>query len=57
MPGKPDESILVYRVTSDEPGVMMPEMGRNTTDTEGVDLIRALIASMPGACAPDPVSQ
>ena len=57
VPGKPDESILVYRVTSNEPGVMMPEMGRNTTDTEGVDLIRAWIASMPGACAPDPVSQ
>ena len=51
VPGKPDESILLYRMTSSEPGVMMPEMGRTTTHTEGVDLIRAWIASMQGSCA------
>jgi len=50
VPGKPDESILLYRMTSSEPGVMMPEMGRNTTHREGVELIRAWIASMPGTC-------
>ena len=49
-PGKPDESILLYRMTSSEPGVMMPEMGRNTTHQEGVELIRAWIASMQGTC-------
>ncbi|MCE7949924.1 MAG: hypothetical protein DYH18_02300 [Xanthomonadales bacterium PRO7] len=51
VPGKPDESILMYRITSNEAGVMMPEMGRNTTDREGVELIRAWIASLPGNCA------
>jgi uncharacterized repeat protein (TIGR03806 family) len=50
VPGKPDESILVYRMLSNEPGVMMPEMGRSTTHREGVDLIRQWIAAMPGNC-------
>ena len=50
VPGKPDDSILLYRVTSSEPGVMMPEMGRNTTHAEGVELIRDWIAAMPGTC-------
>lgn len=50
VPGKPDESILLYRMLSDEPGVMMPEMGRDTTHREGVDLIRQWIAAMPGSC-------
>lgn len=50
VPGRPDESILLYRMVSDEPGVMMPEMGRNTTHREGVELIRAWIAAMPGNC-------
>ncbi len=50
VPGKPDESILLYRVTSKEPGVMMPEMGRNTTHREGEALLRDWIAAMPGHC-------
>jgi len=50
VPGKPDESILLYRMISSEPGVMMPEMGRNTTHKEGVELIREWIAAMPGNC-------
>ena len=50
VPGKPDESILLYRITSSEPGVMMPEMGRNTTHKEGVELIREWIAATSGTC-------
>ncbi|MFT3792506.1 MAG: SO2930 family diheme c-type cytochrome [Rudaea sp.] len=50
VPGKPDESILLYRITSHEPGVMMPEMGRSTTHREGVELIRDWIAAMQGTC-------
>jgi uncharacterized repeat protein (TIGR03806 family) len=46
-PGKPDESILVFRMESREPGVMMPELGRALDHTEGVDLIRQWIAGMP----------
>ncbi|MBR0344132.1 MAG: hypothetical protein IJI03_02575, partial [Rudaea sp.] len=50
VPGKPDASILLYRMTSSEPGVMMPEMGRNTTHKEGVELIREWIAATSGTC-------
>jgi hypothetical protein len=46
-PGKPDESILVYRMASTEPGIAMPELGRNVTHAEGVKLVRDWIASMP----------
>lgn len=47
VPGQPDKSILVYRIESMEPGVMMPELGRRLVDREGIDLVRAWIASMP----------
>ncbi|HEX6832221.1 MAG TPA: SO2930 family diheme c-type cytochrome [Rudaea sp.] len=50
VPGKPDDSILPYRMASNETGVMMPEQGRNTVHREGVELIRAWIAAMPGDC-------
>jgi uncharacterized repeat protein (TIGR03806 family) len=50
VPGKPDDSILPYRMLSNEPGVMMPEQGRTTTHREGVTLIRDWIATLQGAC-------
>jgi len=53
VPGKPDESILPFRMQSSEPGVMMPEQGRTTTHTEGVGLIKQWIAEMPGICKPE----
>lgn len=46
VPGKPDESILVFRIESTEPGVMMPELPRRLVDVEGVALIRQWIAEM-----------
>ncbi|WP_146346606.1 SO2930 family diheme c-type cytochrome [Falsiphaeobacter marinintestinus] len=45
-PGDPDGSILLYRMISEDPGVMMPEIGRSVIDTDGVDLIRAWIRSL-----------
>jgi uncharacterized repeat protein (TIGR03806 family) len=39
VPGEPDRSILVYRVESTEPGVMMPELGRHIADPEAVRLL------------------
>ncbi|MFN3523645.1 MAG: SO2930 family diheme c-type cytochrome [Phenylobacterium sp.] len=45
-PGHPDRSILVHRMESSEPGVMMPELGRSLVHREGVDLVRAYVASM-----------
>lgn len=45
-PGAPDRSILVHRMASVDPGVMMPEVGRSLVDAEGLQLIRSWIADM-----------
>jgi uncharacterized repeat protein (TIGR03806 family) len=46
LPGQPDQSILVYRITSTHPGVMMPELGKRLVHHEGVALVREWIAAM-----------
>ncbi len=46
VPGRPDESILVYRIESTHPGIMMPELGRGLVDIESVALIRQWILEM-----------
>ncbi len=46
VPGDPDQSILIYRVESVEPGVMMPELGRHLPDPEAVLLLRDWVAAM-----------
>ncbi len=46
VPGKPDESIFLYRMESEDPGVMMPELSRKLIHKEGVDLIREWIEAM-----------
>ena len=51
-PGRPDESYLLYRMDSVDPGIAMPELGRGTIDAEGLALIRAWIAAMPDASPP-----
>ena len=43
VPGKPDESILLYRMESLDPGIMMPESGRALQHTEAIDLLRKWI--------------
>lgn len=45
-PGDPEGSILLYRVESVEPGVMMPELGRHLADPDAVALLRDWIASL-----------
>lgn len=45
-PGDPDGSIIVHRMASTEPGVMMPELGRSLVHEEGLALVRAYIASL-----------
>jgi uncharacterized repeat protein (TIGR03806 family) len=42
-PGEPDKSILVHRMQSREPGVMMPELGRALAHEEGIALVRAYV--------------
>ena len=52
VPGKPDESILVYRISSTEPQAMMPELGKRLVHREAVELIRRWIAEMEPADEP-----
>lgn len=44
--GKPEASILQYRIESKDPGIMMPELGRTVNHREGIELIRTWIKSM-----------
>ena len=46
VPGKPEESILLYRMQSMDPGVMMPESGRALTHEEAVEMVREWILLM-----------
>ena len=46
VPGHPETSIMVYRMNSDNPGAMMPELGRRLIHEEGVELISDWIAGM-----------
>jgi uncharacterized repeat protein (TIGR03806 family) len=46
VPGEPDRSILVFRMKSKDPGIMMPELGRSLIHQEGIDLIEQWIKSM-----------
>jgi uncharacterized repeat protein (TIGR03806 family) len=45
-PGRPDASIVAYRMASTDPGVMMPELGRSLVHEEGLALVRAYIAQL-----------
>lgn len=49
LPGQPEHSILLYRMESVEPGVMMPQFGRTLVHAEGAALIRQWIAALPDA--------
>jgi len=46
-PSKASKSIFMFRMSSTEPDIMMPELGRVSVHKEGVDLIRSWIDSMP----------
>jgi hypothetical protein len=46
VPGKPDESILMYRLESDDVGARMPNLARNRSYDLGNTLIRDWIASL-----------
>jgi uncharacterized repeat protein (TIGR03806 family) len=46
VPGRPEESIMVYRMNSTNPGAMMPELGRSIVHEEGVDLITEWIKKL-----------
>ena len=46
VPGHPDESILLYRMRSNEPDVMMPESGRTLMHDEAIELVSEWITKM-----------
>ena len=46
VPGQPDKSIMVYRMASTDPGIMMPELGRKLVHKEGVELVKKWIKEM-----------
>lgn len=51
VPGNADESILVFRVETQELGAIMPLLGRSLVHDEGVELLRAWIDGMePESC-------
>ncbi len=49
-PGRPDDSILVYRMQHTDPAIAMPELGRSAIHVEGVALISEWVAVMSGEC-------
>ncbi len=51
-PGQPGASILAFRLGHDDPGIMMPELGRSLVHEEGVALIDTWIRELEGTCAP-----
>lgn len=51
-PGRPEDSIMVFRMDSVDPGIAMPELGRATVHREGVELISEWILALAGDCQP-----
>jgi uncharacterized repeat protein (TIGR03806 family) len=50
VPGNPDASIMIYRMQSTTPSIMMPEIGRSVVHTEGVSVVRDWITQLAGSC-------
>ncbi|MDW3194464.1 MAG: SO2930 family diheme c-type cytochrome [Cytophagales bacterium] len=46
VPGKPENSILMHRIKSLDPGEMMPEVGRKLQHIEGIALVEEWIREM-----------
>jgi uncharacterized repeat protein (TIGR03806 family) len=46
-PGEPAKSILLYRMKTTDPGIAMPEIGREQIHKEGVALIEEWIRTLP----------
>ena len=49
VPGNPSKSILIYRMTSTDPGISMPEIGREQIHKEGVAVVSEWIKGMKNA--------
>jgi uncharacterized repeat protein (TIGR03806 family) len=50
VPGHADDSILSFRMATNDPGMMMPELGRSLVHREGLALVNDWINSLEGQC-------
>ncbi|MGE0625333.1 MAG: SO2930 family diheme c-type cytochrome [Pseudomonadales bacterium] len=50
VPGDPDDSIIVFRMATSDPGARMPEIGRSLVHAEGVKVVSDWIGSLTGEC-------
>lgn len=50
VPGQAEDSILSFRLATNDPGMMMPELGRSLVHQEGLTLINRWIGSLEGQC-------
>lgn len=46
VPGNPDESILLYRMTQTRAPAVMPQLSRSINDDEGIEIIREYISNL-----------
>ena len=46
LPGNPEESMMIQRMLSKDPGIMMPELGRKLVHKEGIELVSEWIKKM-----------
>ena len=46
VPQYPDQSIMIYRMESTAPGMMLPELGRKLVHKEGIELVKKWIQEM-----------
>ena len=46
VPGKPEESIFIYRMKSNDPAIRMPEIGRTIAHEEGIALLTSYIQQL-----------
>lgn len=49
-PGSPGDSITIFRMQTNDPGAMMPELGRAVEHIDGTALIAEWITAMEGTC-------
>ena len=52
VPGKPDDSVLMYRIESHDQSIMMPNVGRRLVQDEAVAVVREWIAGLPASETP-----
>ena len=50
VPGRPQASILTFRMAATDPSIRMPELGRTLVDHRAVEIVGRWVASLEGTC-------